>query len=159
MNIENKINQISILISQIQNTNNNNLSKAKKWMLSHNNVQQLTNTIYKLSVIDFHILDTLNNNEELIGSEIAKKLGITRGGVSRATRRMKKEDLIIDVHHCDNQKNIYFKLTSKGKKLAQLHQQMNDELYKKLQSQIASKYSLQELEIIANFLIDINNIN
>lgn len=151
MNIESKINQIAILISQIQN-NNTELSIAKKWMLNHNSDFQLTEIIPKLSVVAFHILDVLSSHKELNGIEIAELLGVTRGGVSRATQRLQKEELIVALHHPDNKKNIYYQLTVKGQKMESLHQQMHTELYEEIQTKISSKFSVEELNIIIHFL-------
>lgn len=156
MNIESKINQIAILISQIQN-NNTELSIAKRWMLDHNSDLQLTKIIPKLSVVAFHILDILSTHKELNGIKLAELLGVTRGGVSRATQKLLKEKLIVALHHPNNKKNIYYQLTVKGQKMEHLHQQMHTELYDEIQTKISSKFSIEELNIIIQFLTYIKN--
>lgn len=156
MEIQSQINQISILIAQIQN-HNTKLTVAKNWMLTHNNDPQLTPIISKLSVVSFHILDILLSYKELTGIEIAKLLGFTRGGVCRATPKLKNEKLITTVHHTNNKKNIYYQLTDKGEKLGYLHKKMHEELYKNIQNKILEKFSIKELDIIIKFLTYIKN--
>lgn len=75
----------------------------------------------------------------------------------RATQRLRKEELIIAIHHSDNKKNIYYQLTVKGQKIGDLHQKMNAELYEEIQTKISSKFSIEELDIIIQFLTYIKN--
>lgn len=150
--MNNKINQITILISQIQNAHNNELTVAQEWMLSHVKDNQLRQIIPKMSVISFHILDTLNKQSELTGIKIAQQLGVTRGGITRAARKMQDADLIYTTRHPDNKKNIYYRLTPKGQQLADLHSKMHAELYLQLQNKISDEFSNEELDSIIRFL-------
>lgn len=156
MSVENKINKITILISQIQN-NNTKLSIAKGWMLIHNTDPKLEKIINKLSVLSFHILDVLISHQELTGIKIAELLGVTRGGVSRAIQKLQNEELIITIQHDNNKKNIYYQLTSKGQKIGHLHQKMHTKLYKQIQTKISNNFSVKELDIIIKFLTDIKD--
>ena len=72
--MNNKINQITILISQIQNAHNSELTVAQEWMLEHVKDPELKKKVPKLSVVAYHILDTLSQHNELTGIKIAQEL-------------------------------------------------------------------------------------
>ena len=156
MDIESKINQIAILISQVKNRNTE-LSVAKRWMLNHNSDPQLTKIISNLSVVAFHILDILSTHKELTGIEIAELLGVIRGSVSRAAQKLQNDKLIIATQHSNNKKNIFYQITIKGQKIIHLHHEMYTAIYKKIQTKISSTFSVEELNIIIKFLTYIKN--
>ena len=100
----------------------------------------------------YHILDTLSQHNELTGIKIAQELGVTRGGITRAARKMQDEKLIVAVRHEDNKKNIYYQLTPEGQKIARLHAEMHQELYRQLQEKISTDFTSDELDSIIRFL-------
>lgn len=153
--MQNKINQITILISQIQNAHNSEITTAQAWMMEHVTDHQLKQLISKVSVVGYHVLDILSVNSELTGARIAKKLGVTRGGVTRAARKMVGEGLIEAVQHEDNKKNIYYQITKSGQKLVEWHTKMYDELYQQLEKKIEDEFTLEELDTIIRFLTEI----
>ena len=59
------------------------------------------------------------------------------------------------VKHPDDKKKIYYSLTSNGKKVAKVHDQMHETIKTKLVDKITAKYSIDDLKIVANFLDDL----
>lgn len=153
--MQHKINQITILISQIQSAHNSEVTVAQEWMIKHVTDPQLKQIIPKISVVGYHILDLLNAHSELTGIRISQELGVTRGGVTRAARKMKNEGLIDAVQHEDNKKNIYYRLTPLGRKLVRWHSKMHAELYQQLEKKIVSEFTVEELDTITRFLKEI----
>lgn len=153
--MQSKINQITILISQIQSAHNNELTTAQAWMMGHVTDHQLRQLVPKVSVVGYHILDLLSDNSELTGIRIAQKLGVTRGGVTRAARKMKNEGLIDAVQHKDNKKNIYYRITKNGQHLVEWHTKMYVELYQRLERKIENEFTTEELDTIIRFLTEI----
>ena len=152
MNKSNKIDQLTILISQIQNERNRKNTRAQEWMMKHTKNKYERNIILQLSVVSFHILDKLDDNNELTGAELARMLGVTKGGITRAIKKMKELELVNSVQHIDNKKNIYYKITVKGNTITKFHKQMLRELYEQTRLKIDSEFSEKELDIIIKFL-------
>lgn len=155
--MSNKIDQITILVWQIQNSHNGELTIAQEWMLKNVQDQKLRRIIPKISIVAYHILEVLVNNKELTGVKIAEQLGVTRGGVTRATQKMRNAELITAIQHKDNKKNIYYRLTDQGKRLAHLHTKMHEELYQQLQEKIVAEFTDEELDTIIRFLSEIKD--
>lgn len=155
--MSNKIDQIAILVWQIQNAHNGKLTVAQEWMLKNTQDDELKKIIPKMSIVAYHLLEVLVHNKELTGIKIAQQLGVTRGGVTRAAQKMRNEGVITAVQHKDNKKNIYYRLTVKGKRLAQLHAKMHDELYQQLHEKIAAEFTDEELDTIIRFLSEIKD--
>lgn len=59
------------------------------------------------------------------------------------------------VKHPDDKKKIYYSLTSNGKKVAKVHDQMHEIIKNELVDKLTAKYSMDELNIVANFLNDL----
>ena len=63
------------------------------------------------------------------------------------------------VKHPDDKKKIYYSLTSNGKKVAKVHDQMHETIKTKLVDKLTAKYSIDDLKIdlkiVANFLDDL----
>lgn len=150
--MDSKINQITILVSQIQNVRTSKLTTAQTWMSEHVDDSKLKQIIPTLTVVGFHMLDLLDEQTELTGAKIAQKLGVTRSTITRAAQKMLIQELLITTQHDDNKKNIYYKLTNKGIKLAKLHQEMDKNLYWELQDKISTEFSEVELDAIIRFL-------
>lgn len=110
-----------------------------------------------LSIIALHILSPLKE-DDLTGIELAERLHITRGGVSRAAYKLNEFQLITLVHQADNHKNVYYHLTSEGKEIAEIHDLMHQELKKQLVQFIENHYSNEEIATIQCFLNEFSQL-
>ncbi|KRM82111.1 transcriptional regulator [Limosilactobacillus coleohominis DSM 14060] len=141
---------------QLLRAEHNNIhgSKEQQWIKSHLDDQELGKIILDLSIVSFHVLSALESGE-LTGIEISERIGVTRGGVTRAAKKLLQNQLIIAQKHPDNQRNIYYSLTDRGEKLALVHDEMHESIKKKVVTQLVAKYSEQDLQIVADFLNDL----
>lgn len=131
-------------------------SKEQQWIQEHLNDgdQNLKEIVLSLSIVAFHMLSALEVNE-MTGIELAEKINVTRGGVTRAAKKLLQYNLISAAKHEDDKKKIYYSLTADGKKIAQVHDQMHGMIQEKLVNALTSKYSENELQTVANFLEDL----
>jgi len=78
---------------------------------------------------EVHTIAFIGGHQDANVTAIANGLYVTRGAVSKMTRRLITRDLISRYQNPDNQKEVYFRLTSKGEVVrathARLHQQFN----------------------------------
>lgn len=145
--------KIEHLIQLIRSQQTMQGSQEQRWIQQQFSDEHSKKIVARQSIISFHILSALENGEHT-GIDLAKNLGVSRGGVTRAAKKLLADDLIIAGQHPDDRKKIFYSLTPAGAKIAQAHDQMHEEVKQQIYEQIGNKYSDQELAIVAEFLQD-----
>ena len=74
---------------------------------------------YKSSEI--HCIEYIERNEDSNVTKLAESFYVTRGAISKLTKKLIKKGLIESYQKPDNQKEIYFRLTSQGKAINKVH--------------------------------------
>ncbi|MGF7049666.1 DNA-binding MarR family transcriptional regulator [Paenibacillus sp. DS2015] len=97
------------------------------------------------------MLDVINRHEGIKGVDIARDMEITKGAVSKITRKLLDQGLIRKTQLPDNLKEIYFSVTPLGAELAELHQVFHQEKDQKSMKLLTS-FDAASLEIVADFL-------
>lgn len=144
------------LIEKIRiNRDNAHGSQEQQWLQHHLQDPQLREVVINLSIVSLHILSTLEQGE-LTGIEIASQINATRGGVTRAAKKLLDNNLITAQKHLNDRKKIYYSLTKQGKQIAIAHDNMHKSIEHKIEKKLTSKYSDDELKIVANFLDDLS---
>lgn len=152
---EKTINMIQQTIGLLRTQHSNvHGSQEQQWIQAHLTGEKLKQEVLNLSIVAFHILSVLESGEQT-GIEIAEKLNVTRGGVTRAAKKLLQYDLVAATKHLDDKKKIYYSLTDKGKTLAKVHDQMHKTIKRELVDKLTAKYSMDDLKIVANFLDDL----
>ncbi|WP_410771392.1 MarR family transcriptional regulator [Fontibacillus sp. BL9] len=121
------------------------------WLVERISDDRLKKLLPRLSVSSLHVLDVINANESIKGVDIARDMGITKGAVSKITRKLLDQGLIRKNQLPDNLKEIYFSVTPLGAELADLHQVFHHEQDKKAMELLTS-FDAASLEIVADFL-------
>lgn len=120
-------------IYKIRTEHTTQVTQEQQWLKDHIESEKLRTIAGSLSVIALHILSALEECD-LTGIELAERLHVTRGGVSRAAHKLNEFQLITSVRKADNHKNVYYHLTSEGKEIATVHDHMHKELKKTVSS-------------------------
>ena len=131
-----------------------NRSQERSWILAQLDNDKLEKEVLTLSVVALHILSALTK-EDLTGIELATKLSVTRGGVTRAVQNLIKYQFLTTYQSESDKKKIFYHLTVKGRKVATIHDKMHKIMDIRL-GQIFDKYNEQEKSIILSFLSDFN---
>ncbi|MGM9907593.1 MarR family transcriptional regulator [Limosilactobacillus sp.] len=129
-------------------------SKEQQWIQAHLTDDRLGEIVLKLSIVAFHILSTLEAGAQT-GIEIADKINVTRGGVTRAAKKLLQYNLINAEKHPDDKKKIYYSLTADGQTVAKVHDQLHELIKKRLVNKLTVKYSPDQLQVVAAFLNDL----
>lgn len=128
-------------------------SQEQQWIEHQLSDDRLKEAVANLSIIALHILSALEE-AELTGIELAQRLAVTRGGVTRAAKKLLEYDLVHAGKHPDDQKKIYYSLTTAGRKIAVVHDRMHEELRATVTKKLLAKYSDEDLEVVSRFLQD-----
>ncbi len=108
-----------------------------------------------ISLAEAHCIDKIGSIDYANVTKVAAEMGMTRGAISKISKKLLNKNLIESYQKPENNKEIYFCLTEQGKKVyiehKKCHKQANEE-----KLLILSKYSETEQLIILRFLSDMN---
>jgi len=80
---------------------------------------------YKSSEI--HCIEHIGRNIDSNVTKLAESFYVTRGAISKLTQKLIKKGLIESYQKPDNKKEIYFRLTSQGKVINKVHEELHKE--------------------------------
>lgn len=80
---------------------------------------------YKPSEV--HCIESIEENVDTNVTKLAVSLYMTRGAISKLTKKLIKKNLIESYQKLDNKKEIYFRLTEQGKVIYQIHEELHKE--------------------------------
>ncbi|WP_317368364.1 MarR family winged helix-turn-helix transcriptional regulator [uncultured Tyzzerella sp.] len=134
-------------------------AKERKYLADEKTLNEVIKKNYNLdyiSITEFYIISYIGKEEKINGINLSKKVGMTRGGISKAISSLTKKDLIISYKDTENQKKIYYKLTPLGKIIYEIHKCKNEERNKQIINKI-SQYNEQEKDTIIKFIKDMQS--
>ncbi|WP_077601465.1 MarR family transcriptional regulator [Oceanobacillus sojae] len=76
---------------------------------------------------EVHCIESIEKNVDSNVRELAKSLYMTRGAISKLTKKLMTKKLIESYQKPDNKKEIYFKLTPQGKEIFRIHEDLHKE--------------------------------
>ena len=156
--MQNKEQRVQKLIKQFEVLlyHFNDVEEYKKQVLENNLLEQGHEVLRNVSVslAECHVIDCIERNEMFNTTAIAKKLNITKGGISKIATKLIKKNMIEAYRLADNQKEIYYRLKPLGRKVFELHEISHKEA-EEVFKQIFNTYSQGELEFASRFLADV----
>ncbi|MFR4986540.1 MAG: MarR family winged helix-turn-helix transcriptional regulator [Lachnospirales bacterium] len=134
-------------------------AKERKYLADEKTLNEMIKKNYDLgyiSITEFYIISYIGKEEKVNGIKLSEKVGMTRGGISKAISSLIKKDLIISYKDHENKKKIYYKLTPLGKIIYEIHKCKNEERNKQIINKI-SQYNEQEKDVIIKFIKDMQS--
>ncbi|MFT8352321.1 MarR family transcriptional regulator [Clostridium saccharoperbutylacetonicum] len=104
---------------------------------------------YKSSEV--HYIECIGRNVEPNVTKLAESLYMTRGAISKMTKKLIEKGIIESYQKPDNKKEIYFKLTEQGQKIYKLH----DKLHKEFQERdkvVFEKVTEEQFDSMLTFI-------
>jgi DNA-binding MarR family transcriptional regulator len=80
---------------------------------------------YKSSEI--HCIEYIGRNVDSNVTKLAESFYMTRGAISKITKKLIKKGIIESYQKPDNKKEIYFRLTEQGKTINKVHEELHKE--------------------------------
>ncbi|MDL5610548.1 MarR family transcriptional regulator [Bacillus halotolerans] len=103
------------------------------------------------NMTSIHVIDCIGQHEPINNTGIAKKMNLSKANVTKISTKLIKEEFINRYQLSDNKKEVYFKLTRKGRQIFDLH----EKLHKKKELafyQFLDSFSQDEQNAILKFL-------
>ncbi|MDR3287915.1 MAG: MarR family transcriptional regulator [Peptococcaceae bacterium] len=111
------------------------------------------------TMTECHILQSLSAAGPSNGSQLAKKLSMTGGGVSKAMTKLIKKKLVSRETRPDNRKEVYYTLTTTGQAIAEAHAILHEKIRQQTAAAFAA-YKTTDLALVADVLAKmVNRLN
>ncbi|MDR1147103.1 MAG: MarR family transcriptional regulator [Spirochaetaceae bacterium] len=109
---------------------------------------------FLLNHAEVHLLGIINEHPDENTSQLAARLGITKGAIAQITKKLLEKGLMTSFHPPENKKEVYFEMTKLGKKAVsghnRHHQRLNSGLMKYFET-----LSDKDMQTILTFLDNI----
>jgi len=108
-----------------------------------------------INLAEAHCIDKIGSMDYANVTKIAAEMGMTRGAISKISRKLLNKKLIDSYQKPENNKEIYFCLTEQGQKIYNEHKKCHHQAMQEKLAILAT-YNEHEQSIILHFLNDIN---
>lgn len=102
-----------------------------------------------------HCIDFIGRLELPNVTKVAEHMGMTRGAISKMTKKLLAKGLIEKYTLETNKKEVYFKLTDQGKLLFDEHAKRH-RLWEKRDMEFLSRYRKEEVDVVYRFMKEFN---
>lgn len=125
-----------------------------KLLLSRKPIMERVLSGFSLSEISF--IEYIASYPETNVTQIAAALYMTRGAISKLTKKLERKKIINSYQKNDNKKEIYFTLTVAGQEVEDRHRQLH-ETFISNDKAVFQSFSDEELDIMIRFLSRYNH--
>lgn len=110
----------------------------------------------KYGVSEIHCIDLIGKIENPNVTKISQRMNMTRGAISKISKKLLNNNLIDKYKNPENDKEIYFKLTELGERLYKDHE-IKHKQWEERNNEFFKNIDKEEQEIVANFLKKFNS--
>ena len=138
------------------------MSTTNDIILSLKKVQENTEVLIPktnntLSFSQIHCIAIIGDISEANITKISKELVMTTGAITKMCKKLFTQDFIEKYQNTGNNKEIYYRLTEKGRYVYEIHKKVHAKSYADKED-IINKYNDDDKIIILKFLNDINSM-
>ena len=76
---------------------------------------------------EVHCIEYIGNHTDSNVTKLAKAFYVTRGAISKITKKLIKKGVLESYRKPDNKKELYFRLTEQGKTVHKIHEELHRE--------------------------------
>ncbi|KNZ40881.1 MarR family transcriptional regulator [Acetobacterium bakii] len=103
---------------------------------------------YKSSEV--HCIEYIGRNEDPNVTKLAESFYMTRGAISKLTKKLIEKGIIESYQKPDNKKEIYFRLTEQGKVIFNLHEDLHNE-FQERDKAVFEQITEEQFDIMLSF--------
>lgn len=130
--------------------------EEKQWLIQNSTNLVVTELIKEMTALMLHVIDAIGRLEPVNGITISKQFGISRGSISKITRKLVEKEIIIMETLPDNKKEILFRTTPLGKEICKLHLDLHQQIDSGI-NRFLQQYTEDELGTTLKVLKDVLN--
>lgn len=114
------------------------------------------NNSYDYGYSEIHTISAIEDLNEANVTNISEYLKITKGAVSKITKKLISKELIKSYKVSNNKQKVFFELTDKGKIIYHEHKKRHD-LWLKRDDEFFKQFSKDDINTICDFMVRYNN--
>ncbi|ADY55255.1 regulatory protein MarR [Syntrophobotulus glycolicus DSM 8271] len=118
---------------------------------------KLAGLLDEISLAEVHCIDWIGRLDHPNVTKISEKMGLTRGAISKISKKLLSKGLIETYQEPDNHKEIYFRLTESGRSVYGEHKKLHNEVREEWLS-FLEHYSEDEQAVLFRFLTEIGDL-
>ena len=100
---------------------------------------------------EVHCIEYIENNANSNVTQLAEAFYVTRGAISRMTKKLIQKGLVESYQKSENKKEIYFKLTEQGKEIYKIHENLHKE-FQERDKAVFEQVTEEEFNSIISFV-------
>ncbi len=104
---------------------------------------------YKPSEV--HCIEYIGRNTDTNVTRLAESFYMTNGAISKLTKKLIKKGIIESYQKLDNKKEIYFRLTSQGKAINKIHEELHKE-FQERDKVVFEQVTEEQFDSMLNFV-------
>jgi DNA-binding MarR family transcriptional regulator len=104
---------------------------------------------YKSSEV--HCIEYIGRNADSNVTKLAESFYMTRGAMSKITKKLIKKGIIESYQKPDNKKEIYFRLTEQGNLINNVHEQLHKEFHERDKA-VFEQVTEEQFDIMLSFV-------
>lgn len=104
---------------------------------------------YKSSEV--HCIEYIGENEDSNVTKLAEAFYMTRGAISKITKKLIKKGAIESYQKPDNKKEIYFRLTEQGQETYKVHEELHRE-FQERDKAVFDQVTEEQLDMMLSFM-------
>ena len=104
---------------------------------------------YKSSEV--HCIEYIGRNADSNVTQLAESFYMTRGAISKITKKLIKKGIIESYQKSDNKKEIYFKLTEQGSVINKVHAELHKE-FQERDKAVFEQVTEEQFDIMLSFV-------
>ncbi|MGG3836929.1 MarR family transcriptional regulator [Paenibacillus thiaminolyticus] len=112
----------------------------------------LSEGAYNFTII--HVIDCIGRYEPINTTSIAEKMELSKASITKMTSKLFDEGFVKRTQLNDNKKEVYFRLTPKGRRLFDLHEHLH-QVEENRFLQFLDRYTPEQLDCIKQFSRDL----
>lgn len=91
------------------------------------NKLKMEDSLKEFKSSEVHCIEAIGKNADSNVTKLAESFYMTSGAISKLTKKLIKKGVIESYQKADNKKEIYFRLTEKGKAVYNIHEELHKE--------------------------------
>ncbi|AFC29348.1 MarR family transcriptional regulator [Paenibacillus mucilaginosus 3016] len=92
-----------------------------------------------LTPSEIHTIDAIGMDGTLLMSELAARLGVTKGAVTQIFSRLEAKELVIRAPHPEDSRAVLVSLTDKGRSAYRAHEEVHRQFYEELSTELGEE--------------------